>query len=57
MLYVATDCAGIGASCVGQREGGVVDVDLTAGTKYYVFVDGQTWQDKGPFTLQIEQQR
>jgi len=54
LLYAATSC-GLGAACLDQRLGGALDLDLDAGVPIYLFVDGTTWLDKGPFTLRIEQ--
>src|SRR5690606_26756506 len=60
-LYVTTDCANIDASCVAGDDDicenctELVAIDATAGTTYYVIVDG--WGSSatpGPYMLEIE---
>ncbi len=64
-LYVATDCADIANTCLAGSEvrsqnapwDEVLSLDLTAGTTYYIFVDGGINQGgqgpSGPYTLDI----
>lgn len=54
VVYVTAGC-GAGATCLDQRAGGSLDLDLEAGTTYHVVVDGAGWVDKGTFALIIEQ--
>ena len=61
-LYVVTDCADVGGSCVGGDEevGGSatesLELELTGGTTYYIIVDG--WNNggntAGSYTLTVE---
>ena len=57
-VYVVIDCASPGGSCVGaaQNAGGTATLttELTAGTGYYVIVDGVGAGVSGPFDLAIE---
>ena len=61
-LYVVTDCANVGTSCVGGDEdagGNLTEslaLDLTAGTTYYIIVDGwnNTSNTSGAYTLSVE---
>ncbi len=60
-VYVVSDCASVDTSCIGaNQEWGdglveVLDVVLTAGTAYYVIVDGWTnySEDSGTYTIEI----
>ena len=58
MLQLATDCADLGASCVGLSgdlwPGGAWTVSLTADTDYYFILDGWLPADEGPFSLLLE---
>jgi hypothetical protein len=58
-LYVATDCTDLGGSCVGAVEANVYQevmvLDLSAGTPYFVVVDGfgNLSAQAGTFTLSV----
>lgn len=54
VVYVTAGCGG-GATCLGQRAGGSLDLELEAGATYHVVVDGAGWVDKGTFALIVEQ--
>jgi hypothetical protein len=63
-LYVATDCAMVGATCLGASDSCASNctelrtLNATAGTTYYIFVDGwATTPDpgnSGTYTLKVE---
>jgi hypothetical protein len=58
-LYVVTDCEDLGATCVGGVStagvGETLDVMLTAGTVYYIIVDGydDVGNTDGSYTLTV----
>ncbi len=54
LLYVVGDCADLTGSCLG-RDNDIVDVDLEAGANVVAIVDGSTADDRGPFTLEVDQ--
>jgi len=60
-IYIVTDCADIGNTCVEGSEDGdapgdleVLDASLTAGTTYYVIVDGGYNGQEGTYTLGVD---
>ena len=61
-LYVVTDCAAVGASCLGAVDNACsgcaepLSVTLTAGTKYFIIVDGSSdaVNAEGQYSLQIK---
>ena len=58
-LYILGDCSEVAASCVGADEivglgGEKLSVALTAGTPYFVVVDGYS-ESQGAFTLHVSQ--
>jgi len=63
-IYIVTDCADIGNTCVGGSESGnmpndleVLDASLTGGTTYFVIVDGGAGGGGpvgGPYTLNVD---
>jgi hypothetical protein len=60
VLYVVTDCSGItDDTCIiaddAWTDGGdTVTFDGTAGTTYYIIVDGYTADDFGEYTITVE---
>ena len=54
LLYVTTDCAAVGSGCLG-RTGSSLDLELSAGTTVYAIVDGLGVEDKGAFSLVVQQ--
>jgi hypothetical protein len=60
-LYVTTDCANVDGTCVGAVDNACsgcaesVSVNLTAGTTYYIVVDGSS-NGKGTYNLGIKKQ-
>ena len=63
LLYVATDCGAVGASCVGAEDDGgsstaeILALDAVAGTTYYIIADGysNTTDMSGPYVLTIDE--
>ncbi len=62
-VYIVTDCADIGNTCVSGSEGDSLPMDqesldasLTAGTSYYIIVDAGNYWDtsEGTFTLGVD---
>jgi len=58
VLYVASDCGDIDGSCVAASDSAgtaeTLELDLTADTSYYIFVDGWSADSQGAYTLSIE---
>lgn len=52
-IYVVTDCSSIGTSCLGATFTPPLSVSLTAGTQYFIIVDGGFTGDEGPFDLDL----
>lgn len=56
VLYIVTDCGNLAGSCVGSSDGGspeTVSFTATAGTNYFVIVDGWSGSPSGTYTLDI----
>ncbi len=60
LMYLATDCADIENTCVGDSDdmyftdGGSIVANLDAGTMYYLFIDASGQWDEGTYDLTID---
>src|SRR5690606_26010043 len=61
VVYVATNCADVNTSCVAGHDAATIAgteqilLNATAGTTYYIVVDGWSSSSEGPYEITIVQ--